>query len=283
MNIDIVLLSKFLPIVPVLGLVFGLTACSSEPLASPDSEASEEEADSTVEETPSSDPDVPTDEDLETFVAAIASQSVSDLEAAEELVVEGSPAADYLTYYLHLRNASIDSGAQAPGASSVDSIDDGFELCASEGGESFCTTYTDFQGKDGLISDFLVQDRDLAERLVVGDGERVEGPDGSEVEFVAAYRNADDSHLIYAYTVHSGSEPMYMPEVSYRNPDGRQTNPEYTDGAWELSPESYSSYAAWLPAGELGGEATVELWPEDGQPVSVTIEVPAPERKGDAV
>ena len=73
--------------------------------------------------------------------------------------------------------------------------------------------------------------------LVTGDGETVEGPNGSEVEFISAYRNADDTHLIYAYTVRSGSTAMYMPQLSYRNPDGRQTNPELEEGAWDLAPE----------------------------------------------
>ena len=76
---------------------------------------------------------------------------------------------------------------------------------------------------------------------------------------------------------------MHMPQLSYRNPDGRQTNPEHTEGSWELAADSYSSYTAWLPAGELGGEATIDLWPEAEEPVSVTLEVPAAERVGDSV
>lgn len=137
--------------------------------------------------------------------------------------------------------------------------------------ETFCTTYTNFVGQDGKISNFDVQGRDLSERLIMGTGETVEGSDGSEVEFVAAYRNAADSHLYFQYIVRSSTTPMYMPGVSYRNPDGRQSEAEDHVGAWDLAADSYSAYVATFPAGELGGEATVDLLPESGIPVPVTL------------
>lgn len=258
----------------ILAAVLGLAGCSSEPMASPAPESSNQESESP---SPSVDPDLPTDEDLQDFVTAIASGSASELETAQELVVEGSPAADYLTYYLHITNAQLDSGFSASDTSPVESVEGGFELCDPAPGESVCSSYTDFQGKEGKISDFQIQGHDLSERLVSGTGEIVEGPNGSEVEFVSAYRNASDTHLIYTYTVRSGSTAMYMPQLSYRNPDGRQTNPELEEGAWDLAPNSYSSYAAWLPAGELGGKAMVELLPEHGEPLS--LELPTPEQQ----
>ena len=86
----------------VLAAVLGLAGCSSEPMASPAPESSNQESESP---SPSADPDLPTDEDLESYITAIASESASELENAQELVVEGSLAADYLTYYLHLTNA----------------------------------------------------------------------------------------------------------------------------------------------------------------------------------
>lgn len=275
--------SKLLPLISVLGLALGLSACSSDPMATADAEPTAEETEERVEEEASADPDLPSDEDLEAYAAAIASQSVSDLEAAEDLVVDGSPAANYLAYYTHLRNASIDSGGVTPEPATMDDLEHGFELCFSDLGETSCTTYTDFKGREGKITDFLVQDQELSQRLVSGDGERAAGPNGAEVEFVAAYLNADDTHLIYTFTVRSGSEPMYSPMLSYRNPDGRQTNSEYVEGAWELPADSYSSYVGLLPAGELGGEAIIELWPEESDMTSVTLEVPEPEQDGDSV
>jgi len=258
----------------LLALVFvfslGLTACSPEPLASPAPEESIEEVEPDVEDEPSQDPDLPTDEDLRSYVDAIANQSASDLQAAEDLVVEGSPADDYLTYYLHYTNALVDAGMADYGTSRVREVEDGFELCDS-GEEDICTNYTDFEGKDSKISNFQVQGRELSERLVVGSGETIQGPNGSEIEFIAAYRNAADTDLIFAYTLRSGSTAMLMPDVSYRNPDGRQTQAETHVGAWDLASDSYSSYIAMFPAGELGGQATIEVWPEEGSPVPVTL------------
>ena len=240
-------------------LLFGLTGCGDDTLASP---APDETA--AAVETPSeepSDPDLPSNEDLELFVEAIASEKVVTLEGAQSLVIEESPAAGYLKYFTHNVNATIDAGLYTSEASNnVKEIDNGFEICHTEGQEKVCTAYTEFQGEDGLIVDFQIEGRAASERLSMGTGELVEGVGGSTAEFIAAYMNAADTHLIIAYDLHSGASGLEAPSMSYRSEDGRQSQSEDHYGAWNLNPDSKSHYVATFPEASLGGDALLDLW-----------------------
>jgi len=240
-------------------------------MASPAPESPSETAETASSE-PAKDPNLPSNEDIETFVTAIATSSSSDLNSAKELVLDNSQAAGYLAYYTHNVNAQIDAGlSNLVEPADVAEFENGFETCSTESGERFCTTYTDFEGKDGLITNFKVQDRDLADRLTVGSGETISGPDGSEIEFVAAYRNAYDTHLFVAYNLHSGASETDMPMVSYRGENGRQSQSEEDYGAWSLAPDSMSSYVSVFPGAELGGEAHLEIWTEDSFDITTVI------------
>src|SRR5699024_3409765 len=130
----------------------------------------------------------------------------------------------------------------------TEKIETGFELCDDDGhGETECSSYTNFKGKDGKIADFQIQGNDIADRLVMGTGEIVDGPQGAEIEFIASYRNASNSALILASDVRNGSSELDVATASYRNPDGRQTEPEDHIGIWSLSPESKSSFTTIFP------------------------------------
>lgn len=268
--------SLFLVSAAVLSL--SLTACAEDPLASPAPESPSATTETTAPE-PTEDPDIPSNADIDTFVSAIASSSPSELEAAKDLVLDESLAAGYLTYYSHNINSQIDAGFPAT-AEQVDvkEIDNGFEMCDTRTGERLCSTYTDFEGKDGLITDFKIQDRDLADRLAVGSGETISGPDGSKVQFVAAYMNAVDTHLLVAYKLHSGSSETNMPMASYRGENGRQSQSEEDVGAWSLAPDSMSSYISVFPGAQLGGEVHLEIWTENSIDLdTVVIPTDSPE------
>lgn len=136
-------------------LSLGLTACADEPLATPAPESTSPAASATPTET--EDPNLPSNEDIEALITAFASGSVSDLEAAKELVLEGSHAAGYLTYYLHNTNAQIDAGMSGwIEPSELRELDNGFESCDTSDGERVCASYTDFEGQDGLVTNFMV-------------------------------------------------------------------------------------------------------------------------------
>ncbi|MDS2171336.1 hypothetical protein Q7C18_01320 [Nesterenkonia sp. CL21] len=219
---------------------------------------------------PEEDPDLPSEDQLQEFVDAIAASTPSALRDAADLVMPDSPAADYLTYYTHNIEASIDAGLTEDGGESSD-IEDGYEACATYDGETSCTAYTESTGRDGQIYSFLVEGREIEDRLIVGSGESVETLGGSTVEFIAAYLNANDTHLLVAYELHTGDARLQMPLTSYRGPSGRQSQSDGDWGARSLSPDSMSHYVASFPSAELGGELHLELVDEDGWDMETVV------------
>ncbi|GAA3050626.1 MULTISPECIES: hypothetical protein [Actinomycetes] len=219
--------------------------------------------DSTEEAEPEDDPDLPSEDQLHEFVEAIAASTPSALRDAADLVVPHSPAADYLTYFTHLQEANIDAGFTEERGETGD-VKDGYEACATYDGETSCTAYTEFTGQDGQIYSFLIEGRKIEDRLIVGSGESVETLGGSTVEFIAAYLNANDTHLLVAHELHTGDARLQMPLASYRGPSGRQSQSDGDWDAWNLAPDSMSHYVASFPGAELGGELHLEVFDEDG-------------------
>lgn len=252
-------------------LLFGLTGCGDDTLASP---APDETAPAV--ETPSeepADPDLPTNEDLELFVEAIASDKIANLEAAQSVVQEGSAAAGYLEYYIHNVNAQIDAGLYSSDLTgNVKPLETGFEVCYP--GEEQCAEYTSFEGKDGKIVDFHVSEQAVSDRIVVGDHQTAETIGGAQVEFISAYMNASNSHLIVSYNLSTGNEELNMPLIAYRSADGRQSESETHYGMYSLSPDSKSSYVAFFPGASLGGEVHLEFFSNESyQNDTVVFEV----------
>lgn len=238
-------------------LLFGLTGCGDDTLATPAPDETVSAVETPSEE--SSDPDLPTNEDLELFVEAIASDKVASLEAAQAVTQEGSAAAGYLEYYTHNVNAQIDAGLYSSDlAGKIKPLENGFEVCYP--GEEHCAEYTDFEGKNGKIVDFHVAEQAVSERLVMGDGQNAETFGGAEVEFIAAYMNASNSHLIVSYNLYTGDEELDIPLITYRSADGRQSESETHYGMFSLSPDSKSSYVAFFPGASLGGEVHLDFY-----------------------
>ncbi|MBO0596373.1 hypothetical protein I2485_01890 [Nesterenkonia sp. E16_7] len=269
----------------LIGVALLAVSCSDDQLASPAPEETasgspdtqtepptEDAASDTPEQSePPTDPDLPSDDDIESFVSAIASSTISDLENARDLVVEDSPAANYLTYFRHSEEAAIDGGLPAADVNRVDDIDGGFEMCATADGEERCSTYTDFEGDEGRITNFQIQDRNLADRLKMGTGEEVEGPGGSTFKLVAAYRNANDSHLLVGYEMRSGDRELEMPLASYRGAEGRQSSSDGHIGSFSLAPDSMSHYVVSIPNADPGGELFLEVYGDDIGLETVTL------------
>lgn len=232
--------------------------------------------DDTREQDPDPDPDpdedtgLPSEEQLREFVDAIAADTAGPLRDAQDLVAPDSPASDYLTYFAHTTEAEIDAGFSLL-ASDVTEVEDGYEACAETEGKRSCATYTGFTGQEGQIYSFLVEGREIEDRLIMSTGETVEAPRGASLEFVAAYLNANDTHLLVAYELRSGSTGLHMPLTSYRGPEGRQSQSERAWGALNLAPDSMSHYVAMFPGAEQGGELHLELVEEDGGGSSTVV------------
>lgn len=257
-----------------------LVACSDgDSLASESSPTPEQSSAAEAPPSPSeptSDPDLPSDDDIQAFMETIANQDPSELEAAQEYVVEGSPADDYLLYSAHNADSAIDGGITGEPNVEVNPIEGGFEICDTFQGEETCAAYTDFVGESGKIYSFNAGGSPLEEKLTVGSGTEIEGPGGSSVELVAAYENAYGTHLFVAYKLRSGTQDLDFPMVSYRGADGRQSQVESLQGGTSLAPESMSHYTAAFPGAELGGELLLDIYGPDVQG-GETVVVPTSE------
>lgn len=256
-----------------------LASCSDDSLASEGSPSPEptptaESSEASTE--PTSDPDLPSDDDIQGFVETIAGWELSDLEQARDAVVEGSPAADYLTYAIHSENSRIDAGNPNDRDADVNSVEGGFEICEEFEGEETCASYADFIGESGKIQSFSIEGTPVDERLLMGAGTEVEGPAGSSVEFVAAYENASGTHLFVSFELRSGDRALDYPSASYRSTEGRQSQADGTQGSLSLAPESMSHYMASFPGAELGGELLLDLYGPEVQGEE-TVVVPTAE------
>lgn len=249
--------SNTISIALVALLMLGLSGCGEQTLATPATEETDPTVDAASEEP--ADPDLPSNEDLEKYVKAIASEKVATLQEAKPLVEEGSAAAGYLEYLTHSVNAQIDGGVYVSDvAGKAKPIDGGFEVCYL--GEEDCNEYTNFVGEEGKIVDFDVSDKPVSQRLVMGDNQIDETFGGATVELVAAYMNAANSHLIISYNLQTGNEELDMPLSTYRSADGRQSQSEMDYGMYTLAPDSKSSYVAYFPGASLDGEVHLDFY-----------------------
>lgn len=219
--------------------------------------------------------DLPTDEDLQVFVEAIASNDVAAAEDARSLAVEGSVADAYLTYQAHVAQALVDAGMANMASETVESTDEGFEICLESEPED-CSTFADFAGSDGKVQNFTVDGKSLDDRLIVSDGSPVVGDQGAEVTPVVAYKAASNDTLTVGFDLASSESPIMHNTVSYRGPDGRQSDSSNSVGAFDLGADSMASQVESFPGAELGGELIIEIGYESTmRPVEITVPIEA--------
>lgn len=241
---------------------------------SSEASTSSAEASDSAEEAAGSE-DLPTDEDLQVFAEALASQDVAAAEDARSLVVEGSVADAYLTYQAHVSQALVDAGMANMASETVESTDEGFEICLESEPED-CSLFADFAGADGKVQSFTVDGKSLDDRLIVSDGSSVVGGRGAEVTPVVAYKAASNDTLIVGFDLASGDDPIMHNTASYRGPGGRQSASSNSVGTFDLGADSMASQAESFPGAELGGELIIEIGYEStGRPVEITVPIEA--------
>ncbi|GAA4837401.1 hypothetical protein [Garicola koreensis] len=238
------------------------------------SSAASAEASDSSRETAESE-DLPTDDDLHVYVEALASNDVAAAEDARSLTVEGSVADAYLTYQAHVAQALIDAGMANMASETVESTDEGFEICL-ESEPADCSIFADFVGSDGKIQNFTVDGKSLDDRLIVSDGSPVPGDQGAELTPVVAYKAASNETLTVGFDLAAGEAPIMYHNVKYRGPDGRQSDSSNSVGAFDLGADSMASQVEAFPGAEIGGELIIEIGYESTMaPVEITVPIEA--------
>ena len=126
------------------------------------------------------------------------------LEAAQEIAADGSPAQAYAAYLGEFAASAIAAG-QPVEAAEAKQVDDGYEACGGTGQADECVTWSDFEGEDGELTDFTVDDTSLDDSLVdLTDQAPIESPGLYTVQPEHAYRSPMSGTLFVLVTLTAG-------------------------------------------------------------------------------
>jgi len=205
---------------------------------------------------------------VELYMEAVAEGSARSMDDALDFAAEGSVAEAYL---IHQRGALVADQDAGYGSqtfdSSLDEIDDGFELCETLlAGDEACYEYTDFELDDDQVSGFKIDGRDLGDRIVVGDGASVPIGDVGSAKLLSAYQAAS-GNLFVVIEVSSGPGGLRLSDLyssTYRSADGRQRSADVNSSvASDLGPESLANVAVIFPDTGRGGTFNAVFYGDD--------------------
>jgi hypothetical protein len=100
---------------------------------------------------PPSGPGLPSQAELRTYFEAITSGDPDQMEKAEKIAADGSPAQSYAAFVGLAATAASAAGQETQTSNEVEDVDQGFKACVSD---DACVTWTDLKGKDGKLADF---------------------------------------------------------------------------------------------------------------------------------
>ena len=153
-------------------------------------------------------PGLPSDKDLATYFDAVASYDPDQLDAAQAIAADGSPAQGYAAYLGKFSAAAIAAG-QAVDAAEAEKVDDGFKACGGTGTADQCVIWADLEGKDGKLTDFTVAGTKVDDSLV---DLTAQPPIASEGLYTVqpdyAYRSPQSGSLFVLVTLTAGDVPL---------------------------------------------------------------------------
>ena len=253
-----------------LFLAIVLAGCGSDARqASGDNEAAKVESTTTLPAPVEGETEIslPSDDTVEDYFQALASNSAADVEDALALTAKGSVAYAYATYFAGYLNADIDGGfTNEPDV--FTKVDGGFKSCDASGDESSCAVWSDVEGENGKIVNFKIGDtadgNSFDDRISLGDGSTTQAGNLGSVEYVVAFETLSGTVNIIA-RVKSGIEPISISsyDAKYRSPNGRQSAVSDAGGPTDLLAKSSATVRLAFPGARLGGTLSLSLFSED--------------------
>jgi hypothetical protein len=240
-----------LALVTVTTLVVLLaSSCGGDPDAKP------AERDTSAKTAKNDEPKLAND-DVEKYFEAIVSSDPDQLDDASEIAAPGSIAEAYLKYHRAGIDAQIDGGVQDEG-SELKKVEDGYKDCSNPDDPKDCVVWSDFESVDGRLANFTINDKDLKDRISLGNGSKVKAGDLGSVEFLVAYQSVQSSDLFVIVRVASrDATSLNAGSATYRDPDKRQSTASSYYGADELGADSTATLAMIFSRAKPGGEATL--------------------------
>ena len=184
MRLRVLVLALLLP----LGLLAG---CGGDDSDDPSSESSKAAV-----------ADLPSQADLKAYFTAVAAYDVDGLAAAEKKVAaDDSPAQAYAAYVGEFA-ASASAAGQPVEPTEVEEVDGGFKACGGTGAPDDCAVWSGFEGKDGHLIGFTVNDIKLDDSLVDLTGQApISAPGIYEVQPDHAYLSPQSGTLFVLVTI----------------------------------------------------------------------------------
>lgn len=205
------------------------------------------------------------EEEIRTYFEALASSDPDEMAEAAELAASDSIAAAYAKHQSNLSNAALDAGIPYE-EETLEPVDGGYDTCGTdeEGGE-VCFTYADLESSGGKLSSFTVNGEPIDDRISLGNGEKVKAGNLGSVEFLSAYKAAENDLFIavkFTTTKRTGAAFGGF-EATYRSPEGRQSKAANLIGTTDVEADSTSFEVLVFPRAEPGGTATIPIYTAD--------------------
>lgn len=259
-----------------------LAACSNDPEAKPASgndrvkvAGGDKDASESAGEASAAESDLPSPDDIEYYFEAFAARNPDDLAKAVDLAEDGSVAEAFIRYTVGIVDAAVATGASAEDlAAEIEEINGGYRVCNDGDDEDQCFDYTDVEGRDGKIVNFLSDGESFADRIALGSGSSVKVGDLGSIRLRASFQTKDPVSTIVVLDVTSNNAPITIPlsDFTYRSKDGRQFSAaEDSFGGDDLGPNSTTTVLVQFEIAKFGGDVNVKLLDEDYDDATATI------------
>ncbi|MFY7070512.1 hypothetical protein ACOQFV_32020 [Nocardiopsis changdeensis] len=172
------------------------------------------------------------------------------------LAADDSAAHDLLLHAASVARARADGG-RTPEAAGLTPTADGARLCPAEGNDPDCGEYTDFTGRDGLVTGLHINGSDPGPSLIVGDGATADS-EGVGATLVTAYRSVVDHTLVVTVEFAAvDAVSLDLDGAVYRAADGTGQRAEDAAGRRELTAGTATHAVFHFPDALPGGELSV--------------------------
>lgn len=236
----------------IVGLVAGLTACSTGPSYPK--------------------------EVVEGYFSAINEVDPAAVLAAQEFAEPGSNADAYVIEQSANKQAQLDGGSLDKTESVVVYEQDQVLLCMDGydlpevDREDFCATYSEFVFEGDKLADFSAGGKPLKGRLALGNGDLTPIGDFGTARYISSYITIAGD-LVIVVEINSTSGDLSLPwDATYLGTNGRQVAVSFTEGPGELAAGRVGNVAYNFSGASFGGTLELNFMDADYNDVPISIQ-----------
>lgn len=243
---------QFFALSAALGLVVGLTACSTGPSYSK--------------------------EVVEGYFSAINAVDPAAVLVAQEFAEPGSNADAYAIEQSANKQAQLDGGSLNKTESVVVYEQDQVLLCIDGyedlevDPEDFCATYNNFVFEDDKLVDFSAGGKPLQGRLALGNGDVTPIADIGTARYISSYITIAGDLVVVVEMTSTTAELSLPWDATYLGTNGRQVAVSFTEGPSELAPGRMGNVAYSFSGASFGGALELKFFDLDYNEVLISIQ-----------